>query len=103
MNTKLALTAITLFAVTIGIGFLTPALAAKEAKILVCHFQEATTDWSGNSVPALWTVISINQNAESAQVGVHTNGAGLYDSVVNDTDGDPDNDSDDCLARPTGA
>lgn len=99
MNTKLTLTAITLFAVTMGIGFLTPALAAPQPKILVCHFDEMTTDEFGIvSGTDTWIVININQNAESAHVGVHTDGT-LFDFVVNDTDGDDTNDSLDCTDR----
>jgi len=99
MNTKLNLTAIALFAVTMGIGFLTPALAAPLPKISVCHFDEITTDADGiTSGTDDWIVISINQNAQSAHVPVHTDGT-LYDFVVNDTDGDDTNDSQDCTDR----
>jgi len=45
MNKKIALSAIAMFAVTLGLGVLSPALADKpqgdEHKIEVCHFSEA--------------------------------------------------------------
>lgn len=111
MNTKLSIAAIGLFAVILGMGALNPAMAAKEAKFDVCHFEEEQiipTDSNGDGVidendtptiiPAEWKVININGNALSAHVDVHTDGT-YYDSIVNDDDLDDTNDSDDCLAR----
>jgi len=101
MNTKLTITAITLFAVTMGIGFLTPALAVPPPKIFVCHFDEVTYDELGNPVSGTddWIVIHISTNAESAHVGIHTDGSGNYDTVVDDSTLGDGNDSSDCLAR----
>jgi len=99
MNTKLALTAITLFAVTMGIGFLTPALAEKMSKVDVCHYHEAETLADGTVTLAFWGINKINGNAESAHVEVHTDGAGLFDFVVIDDDLDDTNDSQDCTDR----
>ena len=85
MNTKLAFTSITLVAVIMGMGFLTPTLAEKQPKIFVCHFDEGTTDEFGNVIEApSWIVIHINGNAESAHVGVHTDGTS-FDAIVDDS------------------
>jgi len=44
MNSKLAITAIIMFAVIMGISALGPAMAAKAPKSDVCHFSEEEID-----------------------------------------------------------
>jgi len=115
MNTKLSLTAITLFAVTMGIGFLTPALAAPLPKSDVCHFEEEEiipTDSNGDGVidefdtpivvPAEWKVININDNALSAHLDRH-GVAGNFDQLIDDSATPAANtvSTTDCLARAT--
>lgn len=75
MNTRLAFAAIALFAVTIGMGMLTPAMAAKMEKVDVCHFEEAQVDEDGNIVlEVFWTIINISGNALPAHEGKHGDG-----------------------------
>jgi len=113
MNTKLTLTAIALFAVTLGIGFLTPAMAAKDIKFDVCHFEEEQiipTDSNGDGVidendtptvvPAEWKVININGNALSAHLGVHGDGVNV-DQLIDDSETPAEDtvSTEGCLAR----
>jgi len=100
MNKKLTLAAIAMFAVIVGMSALAPAMAAKQGKILMCHYDAITYDEFGTPISGTddWIVISINQNAESAHAGIHTDGES-YDFVVNDDDGDDTNDSQDCTDR----
>ena len=68
MNTKLALTAIAMFAVILGMSALTPAMAVKpDTKIWVCHFAEAEDVLedgipTGETIPAHYVVIHISEN-----------------------------------------
>jgi len=69
MNTKLALTAIALFAVMLGMSALAPAMAVKpDPKIWVCHFAEAEEVLgddglpTGEIIPAHYVVILISEN-----------------------------------------
>ena len=68
MNTKLALTAIALFAVMLGMSALAPAMAVKpDTKIWVCHFAEAEEVLedgipTGEIIPAHYVVIHISEN-----------------------------------------
>ncbi len=69
MNTKLALTAIALFAVTLGLGMLSPAMAIKPDpnephKAVICHYQKAETivnpDESVTEIPEAYVVIEVD-------------------------------------------
>ena len=68
MNTKLALTAIAMFAVILGMSVLAPAMAVKpDSKIWVCHFAEAEDvlddgEPTGEIIPAHYVVIHISEN-----------------------------------------
>ncbi len=102
MNTKLTLTAITLFAVIMGMSVLAPAMAAKESKVLVCHYQEFVAEDLTVDPPIIgeeeaWKVININGNAESAHVDVHTPDGVVFDFLIaaddDDDAGDLVNDS----------
>ncbi len=68
MNTKLALTAIAMFAVILGMSALAPAMADKpDPKIWVCHFAEAEDVLvdgieTGETIPAHYVVIHISEN-----------------------------------------
>ena len=99
MNTKLTLTAITLFAVIMGLSIFSPAMADKLGKSDVCHFEEAYTidngDGTTTDVPAEWKVININDNALSAHLGIHGVG-GVFDQLIDATLTETD-----CLARAT--
>ena len=109
MNTKLSIAAIGMFAVIIGMSMFSPAMAAKQGKFDVCHFEEEQiilTDSNGDGVidgsdtpivvPAEWEVININGNALSAHLGKHGIG-GNFDQLIGTLT------VDDCLARPTTA
>ncbi len=107
MNTKLSITAIGMFAVILGMSMFSPAMAAKQDKFDVCHFEEAYDVWTDlngdgivdegevETIPAEWKVININGNALSAHVGVHGDGVNV-DQLIDDTFT-----ADDCLARNT--
>lgn len=88
MNTKLGLTAIALFAVTLGIGMLSPAVAAKMDRVEICHFaeEEAVLDEDGNLVvePAQWLRITVNGNAVDAHVANHADESGQSDFEIVD-------------------
>jgi len=76
MNSKLAITAITLFAVTLGLGVLSPAMAAPN-KESVCHYEAEEIDPDTLEViDDFWTIISIsgNGNAVTAHLANHANG-----------------------------
>ena len=58
MNKKIALSAIAMFAVTLGLGILSPALAEKpdadgKHKMEICHFSEAKNIFNATSME--WT------------------------------------------------
>ena len=123
MNTKLALTAIALFAVTLGLGMLSPAMAIKPDpnephKAVICHYQKAETivnpDESVTEIPEAYVVIEVDnagkmnghfKNEASHHFPVDGDGVqnGQGDFVIDNDDevNDPTeaNDSvDDCLA-----
>ncbi len=70
MNHKLAITAIALFAVTMGMSLFTPAMA--KADTTICHFAEEETvliDTNGDGMPdtpvvepAHWKFLTLNNN-----------------------------------------
>ena len=74
MNSKLALTAIVMFAVVMGIASMTPAMAAKN-KVDLCHYSAEETievDLDGDGtidevqiIPEHWKIISISQNGNA--------------------------------------
>jgi len=83
MNSKLTITAIALFAVTLGLGVLSPAMAAPPAhsnanKESVCHYEAEEIDPLTGAVleDDFWTIISIsgNGNAVNAHLANHANG-----------------------------
>jgi len=115
MNTKLTLTAIAMFAVMMGLSMYSPAMAAKQDKFDVCHFEEEQiipTDSNGDGVidendtptvvPAEWVVININGNALSAHLGVHGDSVNV-DQLIDDGDIPAEDtvSTADCLARNT--
>jgi len=88
MKTTLTIAAIAMFAVMLGISAFSPAMAAKEAKIFVCHFEEEELDADGNIIEdAQWKVININGNAKKAHVDKHTDGIN-YDVELSQEDVD---------------
>ena len=114
MNKKIALSAIAMFAVTLGLGILSPALAEKpvdgEHKAQVCHFADAknifnaTGDDTWTNSTAGMVVIDVDNKG---QMNGHFDKNGdarhfnatlvLEDFVINGTDADPDNDLEDCM------
>ena len=87
MNSKLALTAIVMFAVTLGLGVLSPAMAAPN-KESVCHYEAEEIDPdTGAVIDDFWTIISIsgNGNAVNAHLANHANGTDT-DMVIDETD-----------------
>jgi len=101
MNNKLAITAIVMFAVVMGIASMTPAMAVKN-KVDLCHYSaeetiQVDTDGDGigdtdQVIPENWQSINISQNgkAVSAHVNNHAqdNGDGTFtsDFVITDAD-----------------
>ncbi len=83
MNSKLAITAIVMFAVVLGLGVVGPAMAAPPAhsnanKESVCHYEAEEIDPVTEEVleDDFWTIISIssNGNAVNAHLANHANG-----------------------------
>jgi len=89
MNNKLAITAIVMFAVVMGIASMTPAMAAKN-KVDLCHYsaEEILVDElgmpTGEVILEHWKIINISQNgkAVNAHEANHTqdNGDGTFTS-----------------------
>ncbi len=93
MKTTLAITAIVMFAVIMGLSTLSPAMAAKEPKVDVCHFaeQETVEDSEGveTFIPAHWKIINISQKgADNGHVNHHTDPDANNDGVANDPQSD---------------
>jgi len=99
MNRKLAITAIVMFAVVMGIASMTPAMAAKN-KVDLCHYSAAEEVVNAFGVPTgeviseHWKIINISQNGNA--VNAHENNHAQVnedESVTPDfqiTDEDPD-------------
>ena len=94
MNSKLAITAIALFAVTLGLGVLSPAMAAPPAhsnanKESVCHYEAEEIDPLTGAVleDDFWTIISISDNGQAVpkHLANHANGTDS-DMVIDETD-----------------
>ncbi|MGD2107061.1 MAG: hypothetical protein PVH93_05585 [Nitrosopumilaceae archaeon] len=118
MNKKIALSTIAMFAVTLGLGVLSPALADKpqgdEHRIEVCHFSEAYSTFNATgqnettSFTAGMTLIEIDNMGQfnghfkkSMDEPRHGNSTlGLYDFVINATAGSGQEASD-CLPAVT--
>ena len=102
MNNKLALTAIVMFAVVMGIASMTPAMAAKN-KVDLCHYSAEETvlvdtdeDGVGDTeqvIPEYWAKINISANgkAVNAHESNHAqdNGDGTFTNDFQITDVDP--------------
>ena len=76
MNSKLTITAIALFAVTLGLGVLSPAMAAPN-KVSVCHYEGEEIDPdTGAVIDDFWTIISISGNGQAVtkHMANHVNG-----------------------------
>ena len=117
MNKKIALSAIALFAVTMGLGVLNPAMATKpvdgEHKIQICHASEAknifnaTGDGMWHNSTAGWVVIDVDEQGQmnghwDKKTGEprHTNGT-HFDFIINATAIPADLDGlDDCTPEP---
>jgi len=76
MNNKLAITAIVMFAVVMGIASMTPAMAVKN-KVDLCHYsaEEIVVDDlgmpTGEVILEHWKIINISQNGNA--VNAHEN------------------------------
>ena len=117
MNKKIALFAIAMFAVTLGLGVLNPAMATKpvdgEHKVEICHAAEAknifnaTGDDLWHNSTAGWVVIDVDNKGQmnghfDKKTGEprHTNGT-QYDFIINATALPDDLDGlDDCVPEP---
>jgi len=117
MNKKIALFAIAMFAVTLGLGVLNPAMASKpvngEHKMEICHFSEAENIFNATG-DSLWhnstaglVVIDVdnkgkmNGHFDKNGDARHFNATlVLGDFVINGTDADPENDLEDCAPAP---
>ncbi len=76
MNSKIAITAIALLAVTLGLGVLSPAMAAPN-KVSVCHYEAEEIDPDTLEViDDFWTIISISGNGQAVtkHMANHANG-----------------------------
>jgi hypothetical protein len=103
MKTTYTIAAIAMFAVILGMGALSPAMAVKMDKIDVCHFSEEKIEIDADGVktviPAEWKVINISGNAEKAHVGKHTDNV-EFDVLVSDDPESIDTITEEvCLAR----
>ena len=118
MNKKIALFAIAMFAVTLGLGVLSPVLATQpnedgEHKVWLCHFSEESNvfdDISGNwtNSTAGWVPINVDN---MGQLKGHFDKDGLprhFNGTVEDGDwfinatANPEDDDgiDDCIPAP---
>lgn len=93
MNRITALSAIALFAIVLGLGVVSPAMAAKEPKVDVCHFAEEETvvDSEGveTVIPAHWKIINISQKgADNGHVSHHTDPDANNDGIADDPQSD---------------
>jgi len=92
MNRILTISAIAMFAVTLGLGVLSPAMAvppehSNANKESVCHYEAEVIDPDTGAVleDDFWTIISIsgNGNAVNAHLTNHANGTDT-DMVIGD-------------------
>lgn len=83
MNSKLTIAAITLFAVTLGLGVLSPAMAAPN-KVSVCHYEAEEIDPdTGAVIDDFWTIISISSNGKAVEKHIANHGNGTdSDGVI---------------------
>ena len=93
MNRILTISAIAMFAVVLGLGVFSPAMAAKEPKVDVCHFAEEETVVDSDDVetviPAHWKIINISQKgADNGHVGHHTDPDADNDPTTDDPQAD---------------
>ncbi len=104
MNRITTISSIAMFAIVLGLGVVSPAMAApndnanekaKVGKGKVCHWQEEVLDLTDPENPvvveeAKWVVNDISKNAHKAHVDVHTDGT-LVDILIDDDEPfDPD-------------
>ena len=76
MNRILTISAIAMFAVTLGLGVLSPAMAAPN-KVSVCHYEAEEIDPDTLEViDDFWTIISISGNGQAVtkHMANHANG-----------------------------
>ena len=76
MNRILTISAIAMFAVTLGLGVLSPAMAAPN-KVSVCHYEAEEIDPDTLQViDDFWTIISISGNGQAVtkHMANHANG-----------------------------
>jgi len=119
MNRILTISAIAMFAVVLGLGMLSPAMAAKpdsngDHKVVICHYQEAETidngDGTFTDIPEAYLVIEVDKkgkmnghfkNGESHHFPVDENdvqdGQGDFE-ITNDEDESPTPDDNDSVA-----
>jgi len=73
MNRILTISAIAMFAVVLGLGVLSPAMAAKPDsngvhKVVICHYQEAETidngDGTFTEIPEAYLVIEVDKKGK---------------------------------------
>jgi hypothetical protein len=73
MKTTLTIAAIVMFAVTMGLGLMSPALATQpegevDHKTQICHYQEAETiindDETTTDIPAEWALIDVDNKGQ---------------------------------------
>jgi len=95
MNRILTISAIAMFAVVLGLGVVSPAMAAPNenanpkasvGKVKICHWQEEVIDDTDPDNPvvieeAQWVVINVSRNAEDAHIGVHTDGTDFDEEI----------------------
>ncbi len=96
MNPKLALATIVAFAAIMGLGLLSPVMAAPSenanpkasvGKVKICHWQEEVLDEIDPTIvleEAKWVVIDVSKNAEDAHIDVHTPDDVTYDQEITD-------------------
>ena len=85
MNRIITISAIAMFAVTLGLGVLSPAMAAPN-KVSVCHYEAEEIDPDTLEViDDFWTIISISGNGQAVpkHLANHANGTDT-DGVIGD-------------------
>ncbi len=73
MNTKLALTAIAMFAVIMGLSAFAPTAMGTERQngnqVTICHFE---SDPAGDSsLPGVWEIITVNEHSVQKHIDNH--------------------------------
>jgi hypothetical protein len=101
MNKITTLSAISMFAVMMGMAAFAPAFAAGSngQKTTICHFEAAHIDEELNEIPDTWSVNSVNNRSLPAHMG-YDGHEGHDDEIILNADQPAGTlTADDCLAQ----